>query len=299
MLDLERALHAFHDELLKTSAVPWQQLGHSIGALGGAGAAIGAGVNGLREGYNAYQDARDQGSGELMAGVHGLFGGASGAIRGGIVGGLAGGAAGAAGTHFAGGATKSIADKILANPVSGFAGRFGQRQVHGLTGWAPEGGAASIGVRGPEGMTSLPDIARSLRSDPGGTFRKGFTHQWQNSDALGKAMMGLSGAGLAYSALGPEDPQRGRAERIGGDAAGLAAGVLTGGLSTIPQMASSALATQAGARAGRMIDRFRRPAGPRHPEYNMHLRDQETNGMTQPVERNMSPAAAGQVPEVT
>jgi len=299
MPDLERALLSFHDELLKTSAVPWQQIGRAVGTFGGAGAALGAGVNGLREGYNAYQEAKDQGSGGVMAGIHGLFGGAAGAYKGGLLGGLAGSAAGAAGAHFAGGTTKSIADKLLANRVGGAVGRFGQRQVHGLTGWTPAGGAASIGVSGPEGMTNLPDIARSLRSDPGGTLRKGFTHQWKNSDALGKAMMGLSGAGLAYSALGPEDPQRGRAERIGGDIAGLTASVLTGGLSTIPQMAASTIAGQAGAGAGRMIDRFRKPAGPQHPEYNAHLRDQETNGMTQPIERNMSPAAAGQVPEVT
>lgn len=300
MRDLERAMLAFHDELVKISAIPWRQMGHAAGALGGAGAAVGAGVGGLSGGYDAYQDARAHGVGVLGSALHGAGGAVSGAVTGGLSGGLVGGLGGAVGAKLSPDKTKHLADAVMNGPA-GALGRFGQRQVHSATGWMPEGGLSSIRMGDhPEGMTNLPGIARNLRKDPVGTVQRGVQHQWKSSDMLGKAMIGLSGADLAYSALGPEDPNKGRAERIGGSVANAAGLALTGGLATIPSLAASMAATQVGSGVGRLIDqrKNRRPQGAYHPEYNEHLRDQETNGMTQPVERNMSPAAAGQTPEV-
>jgi hypothetical protein len=256
MVDLELALHAFHDELSKEAAVPWQQIGRAVGGLGGAGAVVGAAANGLREGVNGYNEAREQGASGVTSGLNALSRGGSGAITGGVLGGALGGVGGAVGSHFNAKGTQALVDKALKTPGLAAGARFGQRQVHGLTGWRPTEGLESIGVNGIEGMTSLPDVARGLKKDPIGTLRKGVTGQWKNSDRLGKVMMGLSAADLGYSVLGPEDPQRGRGERIGGSLAGLASHALTPlGMPIGAQMLGSSALHYAGSRSGRLLDK--------------------------------------------
>lgn len=128
-------LLAFQGELAKMAA-PSSVLG-TAGALGGvglgAGALLGAGVGGVRK----YQQAREEGLTRGQA----LRAGFSGAVSGGGKGAIAGGALGLAGGgalgHFSPGAGDSIRQTLNATggPAGSFS-RFGQRQVHGLTGYA-------------------------------------------------------------------------------------------------------------------------------------------------------------------
>lgn len=101
------ALRAFREEMRKIAAVnPAVGAGLTLATLG----ALGGGVS-------RYYQAKLQGSSTGDALGEGLRGGLTGAAAGGLVG------AGIGGTG-----------------VGGAISRFGQRQLHGLTGWAPEGG---------------------------------------------------------------------------------------------------------------------------------------------------------------
>lgn len=114
------------------------------GAMGGHGAAIGAGLGGLYKGYQGYSDARDQGADAVTAVESGLTGAAGGAMSGALYGGIAGGAAGGALGHYHPKADDLRKALSTEKNWTGALGRFGQRQMHGLTGWTPEGGLTAI-----------------------------------------------------------------------------------------------------------------------------------------------------------
>lgn len=135
---------SFQEELLKESA-DWKALAHT--ALGGAagGAGVGAGVGALvgagAGGVQAYRKARQEGA---------SVGQSLGAGAGGALGGVGKGMAVGAGVGALGGAAAPTAvQKIRDSATAGGAlARFGQRQLHGVTGWRPEGGYGALGVAG-------------------------------------------------------------------------------------------------------------------------------------------------------
>lgn len=107
-------------------------------ALGGAGgASVGAVAGGLR----GYQKAEEEGRSGLSGA---LSGGLRGAAAGGALGAGVGGVAGAAGGARAQRLVRSASSKK--NPV-GSVSRFGERQVHSLTGALPQGMSKSKGLR--------------------------------------------------------------------------------------------------------------------------------------------------------
>ncbi len=109
----EPVLHAFRAELRKLAGVhPAVGAGLTLGTIG----AIGGGAK-------KYLDARERGEGVGGSLAEGLGGAA--------MGGALGGAYGAGMAAFHPGAAGAVS-------------RFGQRQLHGLTGWTPKGGLASI-----------------------------------------------------------------------------------------------------------------------------------------------------------
>ena len=146
MSDLVR-MAAFQDELEKIAAPAavralGQRLLHAgsgagIGLM--AGGALGAGVGGTE----GYQEARKGGAtrGQALAGSvgKGLHGAMLGGTLGAAGGGLAAGLSGRAGAELAKRTT------AMSGPVGAFS-RFGQRQVHSLTGALPEGYGSGEGA---------------------------------------------------------------------------------------------------------------------------------------------------------
>lgn len=112
MLRDPKVLDAFEREMLKVALSP---LATSAATLG----TIGAGIGGVRNYMKAKEEGRS--TGDAMGKALG------GAVSGGLLG------AGAAGiTH------------AVSPSTTGSIARFGQRQVHGLTGWTPEGGIRAM-----------------------------------------------------------------------------------------------------------------------------------------------------------
>jgi hypothetical protein len=339
----ERTLEMFHVELRKIAA-PWQLIGRSVGSLGGAGAGIGATLGALHGAVGGYRDAREHG--------RGVGGSALSAIGGGVREGAIGGALGAGAGALAGGGAALAAPELAARgaravegaggPIAAF-GRFGQRQVHGLTGWTPEEGLSSIrggafGARATadaaqknmsdvlsnspndrkavgaaiksnahagraagaaqeledRGMTSLPGTLKAVARDPRGALAAGFKDQWHGAHpAMRAAMIGLPAIDIANTIMGPEDPHKGKAERIGGNMAGLAAGALLGGAPLAAQAAGALAAAPVGGLIGKGVDKLRGGLVHRKPELEPVDNQQHVS-----TERELSPAAAGVLPEV-
>ena len=153
MHDTEQLLHSFSQEMDKIALAPgalkalWQRTGGGAGiGLGFGGAAGGAG-GALYGGVQGYQQAKEQGAGTRAA----IFSGLGGAVEKGLAGATGGMAAGAALGGAAGAArvlTPEHAAKLVGREGAlGSIARFGQRQVHGVTGWKPEaaqGGMESL-----------------------------------------------------------------------------------------------------------------------------------------------------------
>lgn len=141
---MHELMAGFYAELEKIafSAATSRVLG-GVGTGLGAGALLGAGVGAAAGGVHNYRAARQQGASIGQAAASGLGGAASGASTGA----LGGAVLGAAGMGAAGGLGKGtglVRRLTASNSALGSGARFGQRQVHSLTGWAPEGGIRSI-----------------------------------------------------------------------------------------------------------------------------------------------------------
>lgn len=107
--------------------------------MGGAGLVAGGAIGGLLGARKSYKDAREQGVSRGEALLHGAVGATGGASKGALIGtgvGLLGGAG--AGALLSPGKTEAIRGTLSHLPVVGQGSQFVQRQVHGLTGWAPE-----------------------------------------------------------------------------------------------------------------------------------------------------------------
>ncbi len=117
----------------------------SSGSLAAVGAGLGAASGGALGGVQGYRKAKEEGGSRVGGALRGALGGAG---RGAAVGGLAGGAAGALG----GGTSQRLTRELSGGEGRiGRLSRFGERQVHSLTGALPAGmtpaqGRAAIGA---------------------------------------------------------------------------------------------------------------------------------------------------------
>lgn len=121
------------------------------GALAGmgSGAGIGAGVGAVGGaalgGLKSYRDARASGAGLGSALGSALGGVGGGALRGAGVGALAAGGAGTLAGAMRPASVSAVTKGLAARKDSiGSLSRFGQRQVHSVTGWRPGANAASV-----------------------------------------------------------------------------------------------------------------------------------------------------------
>ena len=163
MSDVELYMYSFRDEMRKEalnignlasgaskfvrSAPVRSAVGRGVGGAG-AGAGMGAAVGGtggaVVGGARDFMDARNRGQsvGSSMRSA------AGGAIRGASAGAIGGAAVGGVGL----GAARAMGKGSLGTDSAlGAASRFGQRQVHSLTGWTPKGSGNVAGIRGMRG----------------------------------------------------------------------------------------------------------------------------------------------------
>lgn len=184
-------------------------------ALGGAGAGMGLGAGlgmlggGVAGGVQAYRGAREGGAapGEALGSALG------GAGRGAVAGGALGAAGGALGGAVAGSAAPGLIEAGRAavtgarGPVGAFA-RFGQRQVHGLTGHVPEGGLEAI-RHGASTRRAAVDAAEAnldrVISEGG---KPGLMARLRGQSGVEEAAGGVRRANQAYGA-GAEAERRG------------------------------------------------------------------------------------------
>lgn len=158
------SMHYFHDELRKLAAAPHilpaaaSKALMSAGALGGVGAGVGAGLGALAGGVRGYRAARQEGAGVLdsvrAGGGQALQGGLLGAGVGAGVGGLAG----AVGSRMSPDKMEAIRSKLTER--SGLA-RFGQRQIHGLTGATNADGLKGLGMDSEHRKATLDQLKGS------------------------------------------------------------------------------------------------------------------------------------------
>lgn len=151
------------------------------------------------------------------------------------------------------------------------------------------------------GLTSIPGFARSLWNDPGETLRAGFNQQWHGTTGKEKAfMVGLPLAATALTAASaddPENPHKGR--DLGAGIAGTAVGMVTGTMPVVTGMAVGEAASRAGGAVGGVVDKIRKRRRQLPPLGQLQPPPEEARGQHVPTERVLSPAAAGQMPEVT
>jgi hypothetical protein len=171
MSEIDALMVGFQNGLTKEALSPVlarvaPALGSGAGAGGLLGLAGGAGYGATKP----YLEARRRGAGVGEAALHGLGGAFGGAAKGALLGAGIGGL-GLSGLAALGRGT-GVAGRLAAGggPL-GAAARFGQRQVHGVTGWTPEAGLRTI--RG--GAWGAQQRARELRE----SVRKGkFKPTW-------------------------------------------------------------------------------------------------------------------------
>lgn len=269
-------------------------MGSGMGLGLAAGGAIGAAAGGKR----TYDAARAQGASRLSAAGSAVGGGLHGALRGAGKGALVGAAAGAAGGVLAPAkmirGTRAVAKGALGDTAQTVA-NFGQRQVHGVTGWKPGGAASSIErigggaadtrealgkavthgtskqVRRAKGaldaseeaqrmgLTSLPGVAKSMKNNgvlP--TLSAGVKEQWKSSPGWQKGLLvGLPAASVANT-LRKKEPTSGpgKGEQLGASLGG----TLGYGMAPLTLGASTLLGSgleRAGGFAGREVDELR------------------------------------------
>ena len=354
----EHMLQAFRDELRKEAgydaliakAAPRLR---NVGSLAGvgtlAGGVGGAGIGGVA----GYRQAREQGAtrGEALSSAAG--GAAKGLVRGAAIG---------AGTGAAlGSLSKSPALAGLAErpgAVGAFS-RFGQRQVHGVTGMltpeqfeklrggsfdarqaAHDAGAALTRARqlgapaeeiakhqknlqaagaslkaheavtgmkpGGMNLTSIPDVVRSMRNHPAGEVLRAAGGQQLSGANLGMAALtvGMPALTTGHALLSKDTPDaegHAKAERVGHELGQTVGGLVGGAIPLVGSMAVGDALGYAGGTLGKGVDKLR---GARKkpqaigPGMTPNTLEPAEMGQHTPTERNMSPAAAGQQPDI-
>ena len=291
-------------------------VGATLGAMGGAG--IGA--------VQQYRAARTQGDSVGRATIGSLGGALHGATRGALVGGLAG-AAGGGLLNRGAGLTR------MGGPI-GAGARFGQRQMHAVTGMLspkelegvhggaydrveelaktlargkPSAGAekalrvteAATGV-GPGSMdlTSLPGYVGALKQHGvGKVLATSAREQFANPGvgALLVAGPALAGAGALASHNEYNNAGQGKGEQLGENIGQLAGNIAGGVMPLAGQEIAGGVLGRAGKYIGRGIDRLRGKSGA--PGISPSTLE-PAEGQHIPTERVTSPAAAGQQPDI-
>ena len=317
----DRTLSALREELSKLAAPNFHSLVGGAGAGMGLGAAVG-GVGGAVHGaVKGYRKAKEEGSSGL---VGGLAGAAGGAARGAGVG-AAAGALGGAGLGAA--SPKALGRLVSADNAAGSAARFGQRQVHSLTGWTPKKGIESIrggaydarealrtakGAKEVQqahkaletaeasqrmGLTNLPGYAKAVnREGLANVLKTDAAAQWHSGGIAAKALgVGLPAAALAAEVAKKEQPEgEGRGQALGRAIGGTIGGVMGTAMPIAGQIALGSGLAATGNFIGKGIDRLR---GRRPLKTYTPPPPEQYPGSHVPTERIMSPAAAGQPPE--
>jgi hypothetical protein len=199
--------------------------------------------------------------------------------------------------------------------------RFGKRQAHSLTGWKPKEGLEAIGLgasrggnaasiaankRAAElGLTSLPGFAKALFNPKtrGQVIPAAIDQQLKGTKTWEKAVtLGLPAADLALEAATPEDPNNlTKGQNLGRSIAGTAAGMATGSLPMAGSLVVGLGASALGGAVGKGVDKVRARMKRPHTE-DLHVQPppnpEDSRGQSgPPIERNMSPSAAGQAPD--
>lgn len=220
----------------------------------------------------------------------------------------------------------------IGKSVGGAVARYGQRQLHGLTGWTPPAGLRAIragaynaeqnlgralrtnlpgeisqarkGLAAAEkaesmGLTSIPGFARSLVKDPKATLHAGASEQWHNMPGWAKALtVGAPALEAGHALVTPDKPDGpGKGERVGRALAAAGAGLTMGAMPMTTGMLAQGAVASLGGRMGRGVDHLRRriggsPGGIQAPRDNTPY-----NGEHVPFERITSDRAAGIPPE--
>lgn len=234
----ESTMHGFVEQLSK-EALSGSAIQAGLGSGLGLGLGAGLAVGGAHGAIKGYREARSQGQGIGSSAVNALAKGVGGATRGAAVGALAGGALGSAAGAIRPQLTQNVTRGLAsAENKAGAFSRFGQRQVHSVTGWTPWGTNKSIesigaGAAGPRaelqkvmakgdpkaisraratlgatekaqdmGLTSLPGIAKSIGNNgllP--TAKAGLHAGWAGASPRMKALMVGMPAMQAYQTL--------------------------------------------------------------------------------------------------
>lgn len=161
----EQQLVSFREELHKLAGPNWHNIAGGVGSLTGAGAAIGGLAGAAGGAVQKYREARREGSGVGQSITHGLSGALGGAGKGALVGAGLGAVGGAAAGHLAPSAVSRLTGGTT--PILSGAARFGQRQLHGLTGWTPREGIESIRGGAYEAKQRLAKARESLATASG------------------------------------------------------------------------------------------------------------------------------------
>jgi hypothetical protein len=262
----------------------------NVGALGGAGLTLGAIGGGGLGAVHGYRQARGQGASIGEAALSGLGGGLRGAGQGALAGGLAGSVAGGLSPSNLSGLTQR------GGPL-GAGARFGQRQLHGLTGMlSPQelegvrGGAhdalqhslkmtgkpgmakADKALRATEAATGIGPGSMNLTSVPGyvGALKQhgvgkvlstSVKEQLANQPAAMTALMVGAPTVAAGKALAGKDEYNSKGQARGeraGEAIGGALGGVVGSVMPLGgQVAAGAALGGAGKVIGRSVDRLR------------------------------------------
>jgi hypothetical protein len=183
-------------------------------------------------------------------------------------------------------------------PVLSAASRFGQRQLHGFTGWTPTKGdqnsllkirgghydaaealkhakpgnveKAKAGLAAAEeatkrGLTSLPGYVKAIRKDGlGSTLKADLANQWHGAGWETKALMVGAPAYGVYDAArhGSKDPNVGNSENMGERVGGVVGGVVGSPMPLFAQQAIQSGASRVGRLGGRAVGYIR---GERRP----------------------------------
>ncbi len=169
-------LAALRSALTAGTAAAKKQVG-AVGSGIGVGALGGAVLGGAGKGVAEYSRSSREGDPGGVSAMRTLGAGLQGAFHGSLLGAGVGGLAGAAGGAKARELGKALAGR---EGAVGRAARFGQRQVHGLTGAVPEGAGSRVEAIRAMGAGAAPakarlDAARNAMADQDGpALQKGF-----------------------------------------------------------------------------------------------------------------------------
>ena len=189
----------------------------------------------------------------------------------------------------------------------GSVARFGQRQLHGMTGWVPKAGIGALKldpVAQASGLTSLPAVWRAARNEGlSSVIRRGAATSMAGSGLGGKALMiGAPAVQLGSTAMSEQTPEGqgpSKEERMGRDIGSIVGNVAASPLPFVANTAVGEAAGQAGKYIGRGVHKVRtmltgktglHPNGPHAAQSTDLTRE---SGQAVPSETLMTSRASG------